>query len=69
MVSLEELLLTIRAKNEVVVAGETYSVKNMVSAADGTTLKARLLLYKPEKPACCINIDISTQVYELPILN
>ena len=64
MVSLEEVLLSLRAKDSVTLVGETYKVKNVISATDGTILKARLILIKPEEPNFCVNIEISTQVHE-----
>ena len=41
-----------------------YKIKNIVSATDGTILKAKLILVKPEEPNFCVNIEISTQVHE-----
>lgn len=64
MLSLEEVLLSLRAKDSVTLVGETYKVQNVISATDGTILKAKLLLVKPEEPGVCINIEISTQVHE-----
>ena len=64
MVSLEEVLLSLRAKDSVTLVGETYKVQNIISATDGTILKARLILVKPEGPNFCVNIEISTQVHE-----
>ena len=64
MVSLEEVLLSLRAKDSVTLVGETYKVQNVISATDGTILKARLILIKPEEPNFCVNIEISTQVHE-----
>lgn len=64
MVSLEEVLLSLRAKDSVTLVGETYKVKNVISATDGTILKAKLILVKPEEPSFCVNIEISTQVHE-----
>ena len=37
---LEEVLLSLRAKDTVTLVGEAYKVKNVVSATDGTVLKA-----------------------------
>lgn len=64
MLSLEEVLLSLRAKDSVTLVGETYKVKNIISATDGTVLKARLLLVKPEESDLCITIEISTQVHK-----
>ena len=64
MVSLEEVLLSLRAKDSVTLVGETYKVQNIISATDGTILKARWILIKPEEPNFCVNIEISTQVHE-----
>ena len=64
MVSLEEVLLSLRAKDSVTLVGETYKVQNIISATDGTILKARLILIKPDEPNFCVNIEISTQVHE-----
>ena len=64
MVSLEEVLLSLRAKDSVTLVGETYKIKNIISATDGTILKAKLILIKPEEPNFCVNIEISTQVHE-----
>ena len=47
MLQLEEVLLSLRAKDSVTLVGETYKVKNIISATDGTILKARLILIKP----------------------
>ena len=64
MVSLEAVLLPLRAKDSVTLVGETYKVQNIISATDGTILKARLILIKPEEPNFCVNMEISTQVHE-----
>lgn len=64
MLQLEEVLLSLRAKDSVTLVGETYKVKNIISATDGTILKARLILIKPEEPELCINIEISTQIHK-----
>ena len=61
---LEKVLLSLRAKDSVNLVGETYKIKNIISATDGTVLKARLILVKPEEPNVCVNIEISTQVHE-----
>ncbi len=61
---LEEVLLSLRARDSVNLVGETYKIKNIISATDGTILKARLILVKPEEPNVCVNIEISTQVHE-----
>jgi hypothetical protein len=63
MVSLEEVLLSLKAKDSVVLLGETYKIKNIISATDGSILKARLLLVKPEDSSLCITIEVSTQVH------
>ena len=61
---LEEVLLSLRARDSVNLVGETYKIKNIISATDGTVLKARLILIKPEEPNVCVNIEISTQIHE-----
>ena len=61
---LEKVLLSLRAKDSITLAGEVYKIKNVVSATDGTVLKAKLILVKPEDPNFCVNIEISTQVHE-----
>lgn len=61
---LEKVLFSLRAKDSVTLVGETYKVKNIISATDGTVLKARLILVKADDPAFCVNIEISTQVHE-----
>ena len=61
---LEKVLLSLRAKDSVNLVGETYKIKNIISATDGTVLKARLILVKPEEPNVCVNIEISTQIHE-----
>lgn len=60
---LEEMLLSLRAKDTISLAGESYRIKNIVSATDGTILKAKLMLIKEEDPTTCVNLDISTQVH------
>jgi hypothetical protein len=64
MISLEEFLLSLRAKDSVVLLGETYKVKNIISATDGKILKAHLILIKPDVADFCITIDLSTSVYD-----
>lgn len=59
---LEEVLLSIRAKDTVTLVGEGYKVKNVISATDGTVLKARLILIREADPTVCVNIEISTQM-------
>ena len=61
---LEKVLLSLRARDSVNLVGETYKIKNIVSATDGTILKAKLILVKPDEPNFCVNIEISTQVHE-----
>ena len=61
---LEEVLLSLRAKDTVTLVGETYKVKNIVSATDGTVLKARLILIQETDPTVCVNIEMSTQVHQ-----
>jgi hypothetical protein len=60
---LEEMLLSLRAKDSVNLAGELYSVRNVASATDGTVLKAHLTLVKDADPTVCVKIEISTQVH------
>ena len=60
---LEEVLLSLRAKDTVTLVGEAYKVKNVVSATDGAVLKARLILIQETDPTVCVNIEISTQVH------
>jgi hypothetical protein len=64
MLSLEKVLLSLRATDTVTLVGETYKIKNIISATDGTVLKAKLILIKPEDSNFCVNIEISTQLYE-----
>lgn len=61
---LEEVLLSLKAKDSVSLANEVYKIKNVVSATDGTVLKARLFLVKEADPTVCVNIEISTQVHK-----
>ena len=55
------------AKIIAVVSGKKYTcsikVKNVVSATDGTVLKAKLILIQETDPTVCVNIEISTQVH------
>jgi hypothetical protein len=60
---LEEMLLSLKARDTISLVGESYKVKNIVSATDGTVLKAKLMLVKEEDPSICVNIDISTQIH------
>lgn len=60
---LEEMLLSLRAKDSVRLAEELYRVKNIASATDGTVLKAHLTLVKDADPTVCVMIEISTQAY------
>jgi hypothetical protein len=60
---LEEMLLSLKARDTISLVGESYKVKNIVSATDGTILKAKLMLVKEEDPSICVNIDISTQIH------
>ena len=60
---LEDVLLSLRAKDTVTLVGEAYKVQNVISATDGTILKARLLLIQVTDPTICVNIEISTQVH------
>jgi hypothetical protein len=60
---LEDVLLSLRAKDTVTLVGEAYKVQNVVSATDGSVLKARLLLVQLADPTICVNIEISTQVH------
>jgi hypothetical protein len=60
---LEEMLLSLKARDTISLVGESYKVKNIVSATDGTILKAKLMLIKEEDPSICVNIDISTQIH------
>lgn len=60
---LEDVLLSLRAKDTVTLVGEAYKVQNVISATDGSVLKARLLLVQLTDPTICVNIEISTQVH------
>lgn len=60
---LEQVLLSLRAKDRVTLAGENYRVRNVISATDGTILKAKLLLVREDEPTTCVNVEISTQVH------
>ena len=60
---LEDVLLSLRAKDTVTLIGEAYKVQNVISATDGAILKARLLLIQVTDPTICVNIEISTQVH------
>ena len=60
---LEKVLLSLRAKDRVNLAGEAYKVKNVISATDGNILKAKLILIKEEEPTTCVNVEISTQIH------
>ena len=64
MLSLEEMVLSLKAKDTVKLSGEDYKVKNIVAATDGKILKAHLILIRPETPDFCVNIEISTRVHE-----
>lgn len=61
---LEEVLLSLRATNNVNLAGESYRVKNIVSVTNGEILKANFLLVKIDDPAIYVNVDISTQIHK-----
>jgi hypothetical protein len=41
---LEEVLLSLRATDSVQLVGETYKIKNIISATNGEILKAKLIL-------------------------
>jgi hypothetical protein len=60
---LEEVLLSLRATDSVQLVGETYKIKNIISATNGEVLKAKLLLIQETDPTVCVNIEISTQVH------
>jgi hypothetical protein len=64
MLSLEEVLLSLKAQDTVTLSGEAYKVKNIVAATDGKVLKAHLMLVKPGEFDFCVNIEISTRVCE-----
>lgn len=60
---LEEVLLSLRSTGSVNLLGDSYRVKNMVSATNGEILKAKFLLVKIDDPAIYVNVDISTQIH------
>ena len=64
MLSLEQALLSLRAKDTITILGENYKVENIVSATDGKILKAQLRLVKPEASDFCVSIEISTRVFD-----
>lgn len=64
MLSLEEVLLNLKARDTISLAGEQYKVNNVIAATDGKILKAHIILIKPGEVDFCVNIDISTRVHE-----
>jgi hypothetical protein len=64
MLSLEQVLLTLKAKDTITILGEAYNVKNVVSATDGKVLKAHLNLVKAGMTDFCISIEVSTRLFE-----
>jgi hypothetical protein len=64
MLSLEEVLLSLKAKDTITLSGEAFKIKNIIAATDGKVLKAHLILIKPDEMDCCVNIEISTRIHE-----
>lgn len=65
MLSLVEVIHQLAQKDDVVIKGEVYHVKNLVMATDGEVLKARLVLENtPEVDRIDLDIDISARVYK-----
>lgn len=62
MLSLEEVLLSLKAKDSVKILDEDYKVKNIISATDGKYLKAHLMLVKPGLKDFCITIEVTSKV-------
>ena len=59
---LEEVLLSLRATDSVQLVGETYKIKNIISATNGEILKAKLILWQETAPTVCVNVEISTEI-------
>jgi len=66
MFGLQEVLHDLAVKDEVIIKGERYRIKNMVSATDNeTVLKIRVVLENiAEVKDINIDIDISALVYK-----
>ena len=61
---LEEVLLSLKATDSVQLVGETYKIKNIISATNGEILKAKLILLQETDPTVCVNVEISTHVHK-----
>jgi hypothetical protein len=64
MLALEQSLLTIAETSTVTLFGNSYKVKNIIYASDGSALKAHLYLINDKIPNVCLSIDITTKAFD-----
>ena len=66
MLDLVEIVHQLAERDEVIIKGEPYRLKNVVSATDGEVLKARFILENvTQADQVAIDVGISAKVYKL----
>lgn len=66
MLNLVEIIHQLAERDEIVIKGETFRLKNVVSATDGEVLKARFILENiSQADQIAIDVGISARVYKL----
>ena len=65
MLNLVEIVHQLADRNEVVIRGEHFKLKNIVSATDGEVLKARLVLESlSNEDQIALDVGISAKIYK-----
>ena len=64
MLALEKALLSLTDSNTVTLFGNSYKVKNIIYASDGSALKAHMYLINDNNPQVCLSIDITTKAFD-----
>lgn len=64
MLALEKALLSLTNSNTIILFGNSYKVKNIIYASDGSDLKAHLYLINDSNPKVCLSVDINTKAFD-----
>ena len=66
MLDLVEIVHQLAERDEVIIKGEPYRLRNVVSATDGEVLKTRFILENiAQENQIAIDVGISAKVYKL----
>ncbi len=65
MFLLEQMSVSLKSLDNVLLAGENYKIKNVILATDDEVLKANLILTSTEKSNICASIEIAAKICEI----